>query len=263
MSGIFRTARQHGKSVMQTQAISAIFDEWDIIDNSKAEKPVEYLEFDDDPLALVCASVRNGKQPVEIVELLGLHVFRETLVPINIKNLIDQQDRDRANEIYDYFNKKHTLRRIKGEWISEYMRTIEDLCNVRQKVNQEHVKILVTLPRIYEQNKQLERIMKGHNSSKATSNLSFAAMHTDLEFVDKVKLRVNGNKEIHYFWSTPKNYLVRFVLQDNGYSELAWDVISDHGKIHINTETIYTYPIKGYAFNVLQTSTEQTEIKLL
>ena len=259
------TARQSGKSILGNKINTVWIDEWDEIDTTtmSGDNPIKYLEYDDDPLALVCALVRIGKQLYEMIEVLNDSFKTRITQYISIKNLIEQQDRDRANEIYDYFNKKHTLRRIKGEWISEYMLAIEDLCNVRQKINQEHVKILVTLPRIYKQNKQLERIMKGRNSSKATSNISFAAMHTELEFVDRVRIKQGNRDEMHYYWSTPKNYLVRFVVPYNQYGMSAWDFITSQGKIHLDSEVVHTYQIKGYNFNVLQPNPAHMEIKSL
>ena len=258
------TAHQ-GKGILGNKINTVWIDEWDEIDTTtmSGDNPIKYLEYDDDPLALVCALVRNDKQPYEIIEVLNDSFNTRTTQHIPIKHLVEQEDRVCANEIYNYFNKKHTLRRLKGEWISKYMLAIEDLYNMRKRINSEHTKILSTLPRIYNQNKKLERIMKDHNSSLSIETLSFAAMHTELKFVDKVKLKVNGSNQTHYFWSTPKKYLVRFVLSANDYGEQAWDVLADHGKIYISTETISTYPIKGYAFNVLQSPTANTDIKLL
>jgi hypothetical protein len=257
------TARQSGKSILGNKINTVSIDEWDEIDTTtmSGDKPVEYFEYTDDPLALVCSMLRYGKQPYEAVEVLN-SLGRGSKY-IKIDTAINQEDYERANAIYDYFVKKHTLRRIKGEWISEYMLAIEDLCNTRIRINKEHVKILASLPRIYEQNKNLERIIKGRNSVKHTKLLPYAAMHTELEFVDRVRIKHAGRDEMHYYWSTPKNYLVRFVVPYNQYGMSAWDFITSQGKISLDSEVVHTYQIKGYNFNVLQPNPAHMEIKPL
>lgn len=246
------TARQQGKSVL-----TAVFDEWT---SNKAEpaEPV-YLEFNANPLALVCAMLRKGKQAYEAAEVLnGAGLTRR----IDIIPSIEREDEDRANSILKYFANKHTMRRIKGEWVSEYMLALDDIVDNPKRLNKEHVGILVSLPRIYEQNRALERVIKGHNSAPKPNDLHWPSMEGELVFVDKVKIKTGNNNELHYFWRTPKNYLVRFVLRKGHYGSEAWDVLAKHGKIHVSAEHTYTYNIKGYDFNVLQLSPEHTEINI-
>jgi hypothetical protein len=257
-SPVVMAGRQFGKSVFGKNVTAVWADEA----NFKAQPSVRYLEYNDDPLALVCAVLRVGRQPYEAVEVLNNHQTRTTSY-ISIKELISHQDRDRANEIYDYFNKKHTVRRIKGEWISEYMLFIEELCNERQKINSEHVKILVSLPRIYEQNKNIESVIKGRNSVKELKGVPYTALRSDLEFVNKFRIKRSNVDEVHYFWSTPKNYLVRFIIPYNSCGMNAWDVLAKHGKIHASSEVVNTQDIKGYKFNVLQPAPAYTEITTL
>ena len=252
------TARQQGKSVL-----TAVFDEWTAA-NNKIEpcgEPV-YLEFNANPLALVCAMLRKGKQAYEAAEVLngvGTRIIRQ----IDISQSIEREDEDRANAILKYFAKKHTMRRIKGEWVSEYMLALDDIVDNPKRLNKEHVGILVSLPRIYEQNRALERVMKGHKSAPKFDDLHWPSMEGELEFVDKLNMKTNKNNELHYFWRTPKNYLVRVVLRKGYYGSEAWDVLAKHGKIHVSAEHTYTHGIKGYDFNVLQTSPEHTEIKIV
>jgi hypothetical protein len=253
--------RQFGKSMFGKNVTAVWADEAEKL-FEKPETPVEYLEFNANPLALVCAMLRQGKQAYEAAEVLngvGTRLTRQ----INIIPSIEREDTDRANAILKYFANKHTMRRIKGEWISEYMLALDDIVENPQRINKEHVKIVVSLPRIYEQNRALERVMKDRNSAAIIKNVSFSAMHTDLEFVDKVRLKNNGRDEVHYFWSTPKNYLVRFNVLYNSYGNTAWDCFAKHGKIHLSTEVVYTYPIKGYNFNVIQPNPVHMEITIL
>jgi hypothetical protein len=240
--------------------IAAFNNDWDVCEPVKAEKTKEYLEFNTPPLALVIAMQEADKESHEIYSTLqGVGKMHGR---INSEAVVTVEHQKRAAEIYDYFAKKHTLRRIKGEYISEYMLSLDDLCDTRKKINEEHVKILVSLPRIYKQNKDLERIMKGRNSAKKLVNLSFASWRGTVEFVEKVHIKSGHKDEYHYYFSTPRNYLMRVVVKKSDYGSVAWDVLSRAGRLDINAEVVYTYAIKGYDFNVLQFSPKHTEVKI-
>jgi len=248
------TARQHGKSVMQTQAI---IDEWDTI-IGKPKEPV-YLEFNTPPLALVCALIEENIQLSEIVAALGQDY---AVNKVDLTTVVKDKHHQQSNEILQYFAKKHTMRRIKNEWISKYMQSIDEIVDDPMRINKEYIPILVTLPRIYEQNRSIERVIKGHKSAPKSNDLSFPPMEGEVEFVERLHFKVKSSNEYHYFWRTPNNYLMRIVVKKGHYGSEAWDLLAEHGKIHISADVTYTYNIKGYDFNVLQTSPEHTKVKI-
>lgn len=236
-------------------AVMSTFEEW-YPKKAETEKPKEYLEFNTPPLALVLAMLEGGKDVPEIystIEGVGRHPS------IKADNVVTSEHEKSAAEIYDYFAKKHTMRRIKGEWISKYMLAVDDLCENRRKIDKENVKALVTLPRIYNQNRALERVMKGRKSAKKLN--SFAAWKGEIEFVEKVHVKAGNTNEYHYFFSTPKNYLMRVVVKKGEYGGNAWDFVAAQGKVYIETQAVYTHAVRGYDFNVLQPSPESLEIK--
>lgn len=251
-------ARQHGKSIFGKKVKAIWADEAEEL----FDKPVEYLEFNANPLALVCAMLRKGKEAYEAGEVLNGAGTRLTQ-QIDIISSIDREDTDRANEILKYFAAKHTMRRIKDEWVSKYMLAIDEIIENPCKLNKEHVGILVSLPRIYEQNRALERVMKGHKSAPKNDSLEWPSMEGELTFVEKLHIKVRQDNEWHYFWRTPNNYLMRIVMKKGHYGAEAWDVLAAHGKMHLSTDVTFTYGIKGYDFNVLQPSPERMEIKLV
>lgn len=240
-------------------SVNAVWvDEWDEVP-APNPKPKEYLEFNTPPLALVLAMQEAGKDGSEIYQTLvgvGKHPH------IKAENVISTEHQQQAAEIYNYFAKKHTLRRIKGEYVSKYMLAVDDLCDTRKRIDVENVKVLVSLPRIYNQNRALERVMKGRNSAKKIDTLSFASWRGEIEFVEKVHVKTGQTNEYHYYFSTPRNYLMRVVVKKGEYGSTAWDVLSQANKLDINAEVVYTYNIRGYDFNVLQFSPDHTEIKI-
>ena len=234
------------------KSTSSIFDDdWDVTENSAAEKPKIYLEFNTPPLALVIAMQEAGKKFHEIYEALigaGKH-SRIDIVPA-----ISAEHQKRAAEIYKHFQQKYTMRRIKGEYISNFMLVVEDLCENRKKIDLEHVRPLMCLPKFYDTNLSLERIMKTHKSAKQIKNIEWAAFRGEIQFIERVHCKTGRNNEYHYFFSTPKNYLMRVVVKKGEYGYSAWNTISKIGKVNIEANVVYVMNIKGYKFNVLQPS---------
>jgi hypothetical protein len=242
------------KPVFQKISSSALFDvdDWTVENNSKLEKPKEYLEFNTPPLALILAMFEAGKAGHEIHgTLVGLgkrpHIVADTVVSI--------EHQKQAANIYKHFQQKYTMRRIKGEYISKFMLAVDELCENRKKIDLEHLKVLVTLPRFYEQNCAVEHIMKSHKSYPVTrENLNFDPIDCVVDFVGQVEAKANGKTEVHYFFSTPKNYLVRIVVKKGEYGETAWNTLSKLGKLRFTSDITFSFNIKGYDFNVIQTT---------
>ena len=250
------TARQQGKSIIGKKVTAVWADEAEEL----FETPKEYLEFNTPPLALVLAMQEAGKAGYDIystIEGVGKHTR------IDAGNVVTVEHQQRAAEIYDYFAKKHTMRRIKGEYVSKFMLAVDDLCDTRKKIDKESVKVLVSLPRIYEQNRALERVMKGRKSAKKMDLLPFAAFRGEVEFVERVHVKMGRTNEYQYYFSTPKNYLMRIVVKKGEYGSNAWDTLVKFPKLHIDTEAVYTFPVRGYDFNVLQPSPDHMEIKVI
>ena len=221
--------------------------------NTITLEQTQYVDFNTVPLALVLAMQDAGKISGEI--------YNDLLTSASdIKNTVSVEHHKQAAKIYDYFGKKHLFRRIKGEYISEYMLAVDQLCENRQHINVKHLPILVTLPRIYNQNLTLERIMK--NRKSAQKNEYYIQWHEEVEFVEKIHIKRGAMNEIHYYFSTPDNYLMRVVVKKDEYGEAAWNTLASAGKLFINSESASACKIKGYEFFVLQPAMP-AEIKIV
>ena len=251
------TNRQLGKSILGSKVTHVWLDEAAELFEG-IEKPKEYLEFTTPPLAIVVAMQEAGKSGVEIYKtLVRVGKQSDSTTKINIEH------QAKAAKIYDYFAKKHTMRRIKGEFVSEYMLAVDDLIENGNKIDKEHAAILVSLPRIYEQNRSLERVMKGHKSAPKPNSLTYPAMEGVVEFVEKIHVKNGHNNQVHYYFSTPNNYLMRVVVKKGEYGEVAWDTLSQAKKLHIDCEKASIYNIKGYDFNVMQFLPQSTKITII
>src|SRR6056297_2947600 len=134
------TANQTGKSVFANMVNLPRADDWDVMDNSKAEKPVEYLEFNDDPLALVCAMLRAGKGYYDIEPTLQGSGQTRLTKQIPIDNVIEDRDRERAAKIRRHFRNKILMRRLKNMNISKFMLAVDDLMESPQRIVKENVR---------------------------------------------------------------------------------------------------------------------------
>lgn len=216
-----------------------------------ANTPKKYLNFDIDPLALVIAMLENGKDLTIIVEEL-ISLGSSKLAEVDIKSVTEQHIAQ-ADTVYKYFSNKHTMRRLKNQYISPWMLKVEDLCNSRQRINKEFVTVLVTLPRFYEENCALDPLIRKHNSFPDPRKYHpVAAFNEPIEFVKKIERRANNGKYNDYYWRTKNNQLVRIRLETKNLGSAAWEQIAKNQTIHINSEYNKVTRIQGYDFYVIE-----------
>jgi hypothetical protein len=239
-------------NIFNVQPMGGFFDEIE-----KVKRPPEYLDFNTPPLALVIAMLELGKNCVEILEIL-IGTDRNN---IDLKTVVTVQHQNYANEIYSHFAKKHTMRRLKGEHISEWMLAVDDLCENRKRIDKEHIKVLVTLPKFFDENQQFEPMLRKNESFPIKKQWP-EKLELDLEFVQKIQRRASKAKYNDFYWKTKNNHLVRFRLEPGNVGTSAWDYLSKLGKIQIKTENCKPVRVQGYDFWVLQPNTN-TEITVV
>jgi len=244
MSNIFVTARQYGKSVMQNQALSAIFDEW----VEEKERPKEYLEYNADPLALVCAMLRAGKEYYAIGSTLE-GVGKRLTKQIPVDNVIEQEDLERAQKIRKHFRNKILMRRLKNMNVSKFMLAVDELLETPLRIEKDSISPLMKLPDFYEEDKATEALFAEHTSVPVRN---VQGLDTTLEYAGTVKRRTSRTKVDVQYWRAPNNHLVRvtFPLHDMGRS--AWECFAKHGKIKINTISGGVTKVTGYDYFVYQ-----------
>ena len=205
-----------------------------------------YVDFDYPALAWVCSMHRTGVECFEMVSMMNQHKKNppSEVTPLDIKL---------AQDIYEYFGKKHTMRRLKGEYVSPFMLKVDDLCENKYRIPRDLLPALSTLPRIYKQNKQLESIIKNRRSvSKGTVQSNKTV---EISFVDKIDMKyTNGRKGTDYYWSTPSNYLVRIRLDEADAGKCAWEYLSTLRKLKIKSSFFTASRVKGYEFYAIQPS---------
>jgi len=242
------TARQSGKSIFGSTITHAWVD-----DAAKLikgiDKPKEYLEFSTDPLALVCAMLRAGKDYYAIGNTLQGVGSRK----IKTDAVITEEDTEYAQRIRKHFRNKILLRRLKNINISKFMLAVDELLETPLRIEKDSVRPLMKLPDFYKEDKATESIFAAHKSLPARN---VKGLDNTLEYVGTVQRRNSRTKVDMQYWRTPNNHLVcvTFPLHDMGRS--AWECFSKHGKIKINTISGGVSKVTGYDYFVYQLGTD-------
>jgi hypothetical protein len=239
------TTRQHGKS----RVLEAVFDEW----VQESERPKQYLEFDDDPLALVCAMLRAGKHFSDIESALQGNYQTRITRDIPIRDTIEVQDRERATTIRKHFRNKILMRRLKNINISKFMLAVDDLIESPRRIDKESIRPLMKLPDFYEEDKATEAIFNSHNTLPARNK---QGLDTTLEYVGTVKRRNSRTKVDIQYWRTPNNYLVRLVFPLHDMGKSVWEFLAQQGKVKIKTEHGGVAKVRGYDYFVYNLSSK-------
>jgi hypothetical protein len=230
--------------------------EWSFAENTvkkPKDEPVKYISFDTPPLALVCAMIGAGKPLEEIHTLLsGDWPGHE------ISQVVEEEHYAQADKIYKYFAYKHTLRRLNGKLISQWMSEVDELCETTMKIKKSSLKILITLPKFYKENRELETLMRDYVSAPSAEVTSIDEIVT---FVKKIERRAAGNTSYDaYYWKTDKNHLVRVTLPIGSAGKPAWEFLSKQGKFRIKSSFTAVCNIIGYDFNIIIPSSDNMEI---
>lgn len=246
MSGIFTTVRQQGKS-----SLVAAYNDW----VQESERPKEYLEFNTDPLALVCAMLRAGKEYYAIASTLQGVGTRTVLTD----TVITDEDKEYAQRIRKHFRNKILMRRLKNMNISKFMQAVDEILETPLRIEKDSVSPLMKLPDFYEEDKVTEALFAEHTSVPARN---VKGLDTTLEYAGTVKRRTSRTKVDMQYWRAPSNHLVRviFPLHDMGRS--AWECFAKHGKIKINTISGGVSKVTGYDYFVYQLGADY-EVELL
>lgn len=240
-------------------AISIDFDDWDLTseDSVAFEKPKQVLIFDINVLALVLSMYDDKKQPFEVAE------FLHTLHPdskITVDNPVSSAHVHRANQIYDHFANRIILRRLKGQNISKYLLTVEELCENRTAVEKDAIPVLVTLPKFYKQNQELESLSKEYNSAEKIAG--YVNIDETVEFVKSVHVENRRKDETWFFWRRTDQTLVKIIAQNNDVSVGAWKFLASLNKIHIKSSRAMVDNLLRCPFNIIDVNNRHLEIEL-
>lgn len=235
-------------------ATNAVSISWNSLDfnttPTTANEEIPYTYFEADPFPLICQMYSKS--------IDGHSIFEKIVNNDLSKIIVEQEYHDQASSLKSYFKHNIFLRRLKGDHVSEWMKKVEDIIEDPTKVKYESVKILVSLPKFYKENLQLDILTNNHVTVDQT-NTNFARSY-NFEFVTKIHRYAKQDTHIDFYWKTDENKLLRVRTKSNEYSVSAWEALSTLTKIKMNG-AFGCSRIQGYDFWVLIPSFD-TKIEL-
>jgi len=214
---------------------------------SGKKRPVEYLDFSDDSLALVCGCLRSGQDLVQTFTTVSEAGKRR----LEFKKVINNDDYNQANKIRSYFKNRITVRRLKNQYISPWMTKAEAVLETPKTVREDHVSLLVKLPEFYRENTEREAIFKRYKSMPQPFNAykSTTELNSIVRFVGSVERNSKAQKHTTFYFSTEDDYLVAVDVQrsDMGYGLWSW-LSSTDKPFGLKSESVAVAHHPGYEF---------------
>jgi len=197
--------------------ISVNWDEWDKIDNAKAESAVEKVEqvyhYDFDPLAYTLAAIAENKSLGEIHRMLCGNI-NDFLSPSTYgdaehNTLIKESANylQESEQIQRYFKNRQLMRRLKNQYLSDYMISLENLLENIRQVKQSQVAILVKLPDFYREGKETDQLFSQYQSVKGSPGQSF--VDDEFTYVTKIERYSNKDNKIRHYFANQKKELLK------------------------------------------------------
>lgn len=207
---------------------------------------VKLLNFNYDPLAMICAIQRSGETDLSLIHsLIESTGAGQNAISGNIE--ITQVDQELADKIRTHFVSSVLMRRLKNEPITGFMNDLEEVLDRSTPTNDTQIKILVKLPEFYERHLQTEEILKDRKCAPGEIN-STLRVNEVLTFVGKVRRKSKRENEYRYYCVTQDNVLFSFFIKHTEQSWPVWDYLMKKGKFRISGQAIVGFQ-PGYARN--------------
>jgi hypothetical protein len=197
--------------------ISVNWDEWDNIDNTEKESAVEKVEqvyhFDFDPLAYTLAAIAANKSLGEIHTMLvgnsNVFLSPSTYGDVEHKTLIEESANylEASEQIQRYFKNRQLMRRLKNQYLSDYMISLENLLENIRQVKQSQVAILVKLPDFYREGKETDQLFNQYQSVEGSPGQTF--VDDEFMYISKIERYSNKDNTIRYYFVNQKQELLK------------------------------------------------------
>ena len=239
------TARQSGKSIFGSTITHAWVDEAAELFEG-IEKPKEYLNFGDDPLALVIAMQRSGEDLPSIMSTLtGIGKRKTTIATLTVT----AEDRAMAEVIYKHFRNKILMRRLKNQNLSKFMQAVDEVVEDRHKIEVDSLAPLIKLPDFYREDIDTAAIFNAHTSVPGSLRKELDCV---IKYVGTVERSTQRFKGEFQYWATPSNHLVQVQLEKSNLASAGWRYIAQEGTVRIRTQHPFVTTIRGYDMNVVK-----------
>lgn len=190
-----------------------------------------FFEHSDDILAYVVAWQQQGKEPMDCYALIEKNV-ESNYIDASVE--LTPEIREEAATIRRHFQHAILMRSLKNDHVSKWMNAVTEMLASPNKINREHIKIIVTLPRFYKETKETEAIFADRTTIDVERPY-VPQINEVFEFVGKVRRDSKSEKEFRYYFKNSKNEILAMFLQMNNPANSVWNyVLSKSNRIKIN-----------------------------
>lgn len=222
-------------AVSWTNVIQTLFDDDEFDDTTVRVKEPIFYEYSDDILAYVVAWQKQGRAPFECHGLIqrSPEYENDTAYSIDLTDDI----REEAAAIRRFFQNKIVMRALKDEHVSKWMNAVTEMLASPTKINNEHIKIIVTLPRFYKESKATEAIFEGCTSIDPTEPF-LGEFNENFEYLGTVRRESKNENELRRYFKNSKNQVLAVFLPSNSPANPMWDyLLSKSNTVKIKSHT--------------------------
>jgi hypothetical protein len=190
--------------------------------------------FDFDTLAYTLAAIAANKNLSEIHTMLvgNSNVFlspasysyseHNTLIKESANYL------EASEQIQRYFKNRQLMRRLKNQYLSDYMISLENLLENIRQVKQSQVAILVKLPDFYREGKETDQLFSQYQSIKESPGQTF--VDDEFTYVTKIERYSNKDNKIRYYFANQKQELLKMEFKTYDRANNLVDYIARQNK---------------------------------
>lgn len=223
-------------NVIQVQAYNNVFsfDDEETLSQPAVKEDVE-LSFDYDPLAFAISALDCNRYLFTDIHSFLTNEDPSIFGNASIKDLaVTDSAVQHSKKIKKYYKNRLLMRRLKGLYISDYMKSLEELVESTNTIKKSQVKILVKLPEFYKENTETDAIFENCQSIK-TAHATITEFDDVFKFVGSVERNAKNDKATRYYFANDKNNFLLYNARNTDKSKHLMDyIIQQDRPIRIN-----------------------------
>ena len=168
----------------------------------------ETFEFEFDPLLFVVGAQSDGIDNVSIYNFLS-DISQPK--PEFVEGVLQKgrRDQSKVDAIGRYFKNKILMRRLKGLYVSPYMKKFEEYLENPQKISASQLKIVIKLPDFYREGVETEAILSQHVSlPRQPTKTERHQVKWAFRLAGSVERNAKNQKTVRYYFVDEKNHLL-------------------------------------------------------
>lgn len=142
---------------------------------------------------------------------------------------ISAESQERADAVRRHFKNNFLLRRLKNEFMSEWMNTVDQALDSPYKIKKEWLAPLITLPLFYDESVATAKIFKNVCALDPIGGVS-NYFNGEIEFVGKVHRIAKRENWWRYYFKDRHNHLILLNLESHSPAIPVWNYMIENSR---------------------------------